>query len=791
MRTAFLIAGKDLRQRLRDKSAFIYGLIAPLGLAFIFSMIMNPIQNSTFTAQYVVVDQDGGPISQAFGQTLDGLTESGGFTIRKVKTVAEARKQVETGSDAFAGDDEKKADAAFVIPAGLSQSVQRGEGGEITVIGAAGSDLAAQVAYSVAKGFASEIGAVEVAVRTAAHGGSESADPRAIAALQQAAVQTKNPVSLKDVSATTKQLSQTTYMAAGMAIFFLFFTVSFGVSGILEERRIGTMDRLLAAPISPTSIIMGKALTSFVLGITSMTVLVIASSLMFGAEWGNPIGVGMLIVAATISAMGILFIVAAAAKTQDQAGSFQAIIALVLAFLGGTFFSISQAGGFLATLSLITPHAWFLRGLGDLQGGDLSAVYLPVAMLLAFGFIAGAIAWPFLRRAVTAMKVLAIALTSVRRLFRERTNIFFVFILPMLLILILGAAFGGGYDSRVGIVAVEGGELGRDLTRRIEAADGVDARSVESRDAAILMVERGQLEAAVILPEGYDAALRQGESVTVTFVSRTDASAQALRNTVDSAITEQGSVLRAAAFARSRGVGDFDQALATAEEISSSAKGLRIEESTVGEPFVFTQLGRFQLGAYTQLILFTFLTSMTASTALIQSRQLGVSRRMVSTPTPVRTILAGEALGRFGVAMVQGLLIIVGTSVFFGVEWGDPIGAAAIFLLFALGASGVGMLMGAVFNNDQQAGGIGVMLGIGLGALGGCMIPLTIMKIFSPTLYQVAHITPHAWANEGFETLILHNGTIGDITLELGVLAAFATVVFALGAWRLRVSLTR
>ncbi len=83
------------------------------------------------------------------------------------------------------------------------------------------------------------------------------------------------------------------------------------------------------------------------------------------------------------------------------------------------------------------------------------------------------------------------------------------------------------------------------------------------------------------------------------------------------------------------------------------------------------------------------------------------------------------------------------------------------------------------------------MLGIGLGALGGCMVPLAIMKIFSPTLWKVAHITPHAWGIQAFEELILRNGTIADITLELAVLARFAAVVFALGAWRLRVSLTR
>jgi ABC-2 type transport system permease protein len=389
------------------------------------------------------------------------------------------------------------------------------------------------------------------------------------------------------------------------------------------------------------------------------------------------------------------------------------------------------------------------------------------------------------------MKILTIGFTSIRRLVRDRTNIFFVFIMPMLLILILGSAFGGSGNSRIGFVAVDGGQLGDDLKERIAAADGIDVLVVGDRKTAVLRVERGQLEGAVILPEGYDASLRQGDAVRIEYVARQSTSAEALRNTVESAATEQGAVLRAAAFAQSQGAGSFSDALSKAEENAKTVVGLKVVQSTVGEPFAFSQMGRYELGAYTQLLLFVFLTSMTGSTALIQSRQLGVSRRMLSTPTPVRTILLGEALGRFGVAMLQGLLIIFGTRIFFGVDWGDPLGAAAIFILFSLGAAGVGMLMGATFANDQQAGGVGVMLGIGLGALGGCMIPLAIMKIFSPTLWTVAHITPHAWGIQAYEELILRNGTIADITVELAILAGFAAVVFALGAWRLRVTLTR
>ncbi|MFU8890575.1 MAG: ABC transporter permease [Anaerosomatales bacterium] len=398
MKTALLIARKDLTERIRDRSVFIYGILAPLGLAFIFNSVFAPIESATFHAEYALVNEDGGPIGDSFVQLLDGLEDDGIATIRDVSSAGEAEEQVARGSDEFANEGES-AGAAFVLPAGLSERVLSGQDAEITVIGGAGTPLASQVAYSVAQGFAAEVGAVEVGVRTVLELGGES-DPESVGRITQAAAHTTVPVTVEDTSASTRQLKQTTYLAAGMSVFFLFFTVSFGVSGLLEERKVGTMDRLLAAPIDRRSIILGKAITSFALGIVSMTVLVVATSLLLGAEWGNPAGVAILVVAVVISAMGVLGVVAATAKTQAQAENFQAIISLVLAFLGGTFFSVSQVGGWLETLSLLTPHAWFLRGLGDLQAGDISAIYLPVAALLLFGAVTGGIAWPFMRKAV-------------------------------------------------------------------------------------------------------------------------------------------------------------------------------------------------------------------------------------------------------------------------------------------------------------------------------------------------------------------------------------------------------
>jgi ABC-2 type transport system permease protein len=398
VRTALLIALKDLRLRLRDRSALIWGIVAPLALATIFSFVFNPISQDEFHADFVLVDADGGPLAQSFREFLAGLEDDGLVTVREVESEEEARRQVETGSESLTGTDADAADAALVVPAGFSQGVLAGEGGELLVFGSRSSQLSSQLAYSLAGSFASELHAVNVALHTALPPGE--ANPARSAALAGEAQAVPNPITVEDISASTRQLDSTTQMAAGMGIFFVFFTVQFGVSGLLEERRLGTMSRLLAAPINATSIILGKALSSFVLGLVSLGVLIVATTLLLGADWGNPLGVVILVAAGVFAAMGILAVVASVAKTQDQASSLGAIISLVLGFLGGTFFPVAQVGGILAFLSLLTPHAWFIRGLGDLAGGETSAILPSVAALFAFGLLTGALSWFFLRRAV-------------------------------------------------------------------------------------------------------------------------------------------------------------------------------------------------------------------------------------------------------------------------------------------------------------------------------------------------------------------------------------------------------
>src|SRR5690606_24012813 len=91
------------------------------------------------------------------------------------------------------------------------------------------------------------------------------------------------PLLLVDRPTSERQLDLITYMAAGMAVFFVFFIVQMGVAGLLDEEKDGTMARLMAAPIARRSIIGGKVLASVCVGVLSLLVLWGASTLLMGA----------------------------------------------------------------------------------------------------------------------------------------------------------------------------------------------------------------------------------------------------------------------------------------------------------------------------------------------------------------------------------------------------------------------------------------------------------------------------------------------------------------------------
>jgi ABC-2 type transport system permease protein len=386
---ALRIAGKDLKLRIRDRSVLILGIITPLVLAFIFNAVFAPATGNGLNLVYGVVDEDRSDVSAAFVSLLQDAEAEEVLSLDVFETRADA-------DAALASDD---VNAFLHIPNGLQQAVFSNQEAVIEVVGGVNAPTSTQIAASFAEQFATGVATSQLAVATTAGVQGITVTPELIGSLTQDPASAAMSFRFVDRTAESRQLDASTFFAAGMSVFFLFFTVQFGVSGLLEEDREGTLPRLLAAPIPRVAIIAGKAIVAFVLGVLAMLVLIVATTFAMGADWGAPPGVAVLVIAGVLSAIGIMGLVASVAKTPEGAGNLGSIIAVALGMLGGTFFPIATSGGLLAVLSNLTPHTWFMRGLGDLSSGAPWIAALPAAgAMMGFAVVTGVVAYFLMRR---------------------------------------------------------------------------------------------------------------------------------------------------------------------------------------------------------------------------------------------------------------------------------------------------------------------------------------------------------------------------------------------------------
>jgi len=387
MGAVLVIALKDLRQRLRDRSALVLGFIAPLAVAWLVSAAFGSTQ--TFHMDVGVVDRDHGQVAAGFRSFLRSPELSDLVTVTVVGSEAEARSKVDKGT----------LDTAFVLPEGFSTAVLAGGGRPISVLGSVDSSIATQVSRSLASSFAAQLDAVRLSVATAVEAGAPHAQA---AALADAASRIRPPETVVAQSASTRTIDAISYYAPGMGIFFMLFAISFGARGFFLERAGGTMERLVAAPITPGAVLLGKSLATFVYGVTSLGTVALFTSLVFGAYWGPLPAVVALVLALALVLVGLTALVIALAHTERQAEGLSSLLVFGLVLLGGNFIFISAAPPLLRSLSLLTPNGWALRAFTDLAGGaDWTAVVTPVLVLLAFAFATGGAAVALRRRVLT------------------------------------------------------------------------------------------------------------------------------------------------------------------------------------------------------------------------------------------------------------------------------------------------------------------------------------------------------------------------------------------------------
>lgn len=384
------------------------------------------------------------------------------------------------------------------------------------------------------------------------------------------------------------------------------------------------------------------------------------------------------------------------------------------------------------------------------------------------------------------MRPLLIAALELRRFVRDRSNLFFVFVFPVVLIMLIGAQFGEqAGQSRVTVVGPDTA-LRDDLVAALEQ-DELRV-SLADREPALEQVARSRTDVAVLLDGPASTAYDAGDDVELTVVPSSQLTAQTAVQQVqvvaDRLSAEQGQLQALT----SRGV-DAEAAREALDQTRRLVRGPELEVERVDElARQFEGLGQFDFGASGQLLLFVFLSSLTGSTTLIQARRLGVVARTLAAPVSTTQVVAGEALGRFAIAMVQGAYIMLATALLFDVNWGTIWVSLVVLGVFSLVSAGAAMLIGATFDNEGAASGLGIGAGLILAALGGAMMPL---EFFPDTMRTVSRFTPHAWAYEAFAEIQRRDGGLLDVLPQLAVLAGMAAVLLAAGSWALRRSLAR
>lgn len=380
LRPIGVIAAKDILQRLRDRSVYIMGIIGPLVLVFIMSATVGAADDvSAF--EFGVADGDGGEVADSFEAVLGDLETEGTVEL----TIAADRAAL----DGLVDDGDVA--AGFYIPPGFSQTAMAGGEAELIVVGDPGSPIAVDVAQAIADSFVEELNYVAVATATVLEFESGAGAQR-VGELAAAAVALEPPIDVVPLESDGRGRDMASYYSVSLSVLFLFFTVQFGVLSMMEEREVGTLNRILAAPIRPVAIMLGKMASALVIGLTTMVVLVLATTLFVGAEWGDPIAVGALILAGVTVAISLSVLVSAAARTSEQAGAYATIAAMVLGLLGGVFFPISDAPGFLEAFSYASPHRWLLDGFRDVSyGADITSLGSTMAVLGGFIVVFGGV----------------------------------------------------------------------------------------------------------------------------------------------------------------------------------------------------------------------------------------------------------------------------------------------------------------------------------------------------------------------------------------------------------------
>lgn len=365
--------------------------------------------------------------------------------------------------------------------------------------------------------------------------------------------------------------------------------------------------------------------------------------------------------------------------------------------------------------------------------------------------------------------------TDLRRLARDKVALFFIAVLPFIVILALGSFVGDAGDGvQVAVVDLDQSDRSAELRDRVAAEDRVNVAVGSDERVARRDLQLGFYSGVLVIPSGYGDDLAGGSAEVRFLVDRTRATSELAVEAVSTAVDELGRAVAVIELLADQGIEEPADRVTAAEsvlEASPVVVEVMGDDRPGGSSLAFVAGG--------QLLLFMFVNSLAAGAALIEMRRFGVAQRLLSGPLDAGDIVTGVALARLLVAVTFGGVVAALAVVIYDVEWGSLAVLAGVIVLFALVSTGAATLIGAALDDPDAATSVGIPVGLALAALGGCMFPIWI----APDAIQLASkiLTPHAWAVDALMSASFDGSGVGDLWTNFAVLTLWAVVLLAAG----------
>ncbi len=402
---------------------------------------------------------------------------------------------------------------------------------------------------------------------------------------------------------------------------------------------------------------------------------------------------------------------------------------------------------------------------------------------------------------VVVRQALLIAAKDTRIFFKDRFAMAFAFLFPFIFIVGWSAALSGqgprDEPLEITLVTQEAEGISLEVIEDLSQSEYLSIRTMPY-DEAMSALRNGEIKGFVAFPADFTSSIESGAHTSLSVMVSdnepdTEAALAGFAQEVAGRFTEtQIASAAAAALApqppegaqQSQGApqSSTDDRIAQ-ESRGDTAPAVGLELERVGDVVPF-RASSFTLPAY--LTMFVFFSAALSAEAIARERQNQTLERLIANGTRRQSIVLGKFIGTGYRAMAQLAVMWLAGILIFDIYLGiSPAAVIAISLLMAVASAAFGVLLASFVRSVQAASTAGVLASLVLAPIGGCWWPLFIAPQWMQSL---AKLTPHGWANGGFNKLMLFGAEANEVTQEFAALAAFAAAFLAIAVWRFRVA---